>query len=350
MVIGAHIIGDNAEESLLLFALKKATVLQPQLKFILFTNATLKDLPQCFVQINISPKPKNKLLLFYWYKYKLPKLLFKYNVTSFISNAGMLATDLPLNQYIFIENRNLFLQQKGFLKNNFADAIATAKTVFVTDSLLGNEYKKIFGTNKLKQICFNRNELNLSFTFEETEATKEKYTSGFDYYLFPVNAILKPHIVTVLKAFSQLKKWQKTSLKLMLLFENEIDEKLLPDFKNYKYKNDVVSVKETVQNSLSLTAASFALIFLGDYSYKQNVYDALQYNIPVIAADTNDNRILFNQAVAYASLTTEGLAQQLQIMYKDEIFKKQQIQHANQFLTDFDNQKNAQMFLEIISN
>lgn len=350
MVIGAHINGENAEESLLLFALKKAAVLQPQLKFILFTNATLKDLPQCFVQINISPKPKNKLLLFYWYKYKLPKLLSKYSVTSFISNAGMLATDLHLNQFIFIENRNLFLQQKGYFKNNFADAIATAKTVIVTDSLLGNEFKKMFAANKLKQICFNRNELNLSFTFKETEAIKEKYTSGFDYYLFPVNATLKPNIVSVLKAFSQLKKWQKTSLKLMLLFENEIDEKLLPDFKNYKYKNDVVSVKETVQNSLSLKAASFALIFLGDYSYKQNVYDALQFNIPVIAADTNDNRILFNQAVAYAFLTTEGLAQQLQIMYKDEIFKKQQIQHANQFLTDFDNQKNAQMFLEIISN
>ena len=37
-------------------------------------------------------------------------------------------------------------------------------------------------------------------------------------------------------------------------------------------------------------------------------------------------------------------------MYKDEIYKKQQIQHANQFLSDFDNPKNAQMFLEIISN
>ena len=350
MVTGAHITGDNAEESLLLFALKKAAVLQPQLKFILFTNETLKDLPQCFLHINISPKPKNKLLLFYWYKYKLPRLICKYNITSFISNAGMLATDLPLNQYIFIENRNLFLQPKSFFKNNFTDAVTTAQTVFVTDSLLGNEFKKMFAANKLKQICFNRNELNLSFTFEETEAIKEKYTSGFDYYLFPVNATLKPNIVTVLKAFSQLKKWQKTSLKLMLLFENEIDEKLLPDFKNYKYKNDVVSVKETTQNCSSLTAASFALIFLGDYSYKQNVYDALQFNIPVIAADTDDNRILFNQAVAYASLTTEGLAQQLQIMYKDEIYKKQQIQHANQFLTDFDNPKNAQMFLDIISN
>ena len=132
MVIGAHINDENAEESLLLFALKKAAVLQPQLKLILFTNTALKDLPQCFVQINISPKPKNKLLLFYWYKYKLPKLLSKYNITTFISNAGMLATDLSLNQYIFIENRNLFLQQKGYFKNNFTDAVTTAQTVFVT--------------------------------------------------------------------------------------------------------------------------------------------------------------------------------------------------------------------------
>ncbi len=349
MVIGAHISGDDAHGSLLLFALEKSAALQPSHKFILFTNAILYELPECFVQINISPKPKNKLLLYYWYKYKLPKLVSKYNITSFISNAGMLINDSPLNQFLFIESRNLFLQKNTFFKNNFVDAVSIAKTVIVTDALLGNEYKKMFATDKLKQINFNRNQAALPYSPEEVETVKEKYTNGYDYYLFPVNAASKTHIITVLKAFSQLKKWQKTSLKLLLLFENKTDEKFLPDFKNYKYKDEVVLIKQTTENSSSLTATSFGYIFLGDYSYKQNVYNALLYNIAVIAADTNDNHLLFNEAVAYAPLTTEGLAHQLQILYKDEFFKKQQLYNTTNFLTNFDNQINLQMFIDVVS-
>ena len=350
MVIGAHISGNDAEKSLLLFALKKAIVLQPQYKFVLFTNTVIKDLPNGFVQINITPKIKNKLLLFYWYKYKLPKLFIKYNITSFISNAGILAIDVSINQHLFIENLDLFLPQKRFFKNNYMDAVINAKAIFVTDALIWNEFKKISATDQLQQIHFNRNESASSFSFEELETVKEKYTIGFDYYLFSVNTTSTPHIVTVLKAFSQLKKLQKTSLKLMLLFEREIDEKLLPDFKNYKYKNEIVLVKETIENCFLLKAASFAYVFLGDYSCKQNVYDSMQYNIPVIAADTNDNRLLFEHSVAYSSLTVEALAQQLQNMYKDERFKRQQLYNAEQFLANFDNQINAQKFIDGISN
>lgn len=352
MVIGAHIGGDEAEESLLLFALKKAAVLQPKHKFILFTNLVMKALPENFLQVNIIPNPKNKLLLFYWYKYKLPKLFIKYNINSFISNSGMLAIDRPVNQYLFVEHQTFFLPMNTFFKNNLKSGIATAKAVFVTDSLLANDFTKNFEAlkNKIQLLNFNFAEQNRQYSFDETEAIKEHYTEGFDYYLYHVNATSKSHVLIVLKAFSQLKKWQKTSLKLVLVFENDIDEKLLPDFKNYKYRNEVVIIKETTENKLSLKAASFAYIFLGDYNNKQHVYDAMQFNVPVIAADTVDNHLLFQKSVVYASLTVEGLAQQFQNMYKDEILRKQQLQNATQFLANFDNQTNTQKLIDIISN
>ena len=71
------------------------------------------------------------------------------------------------------------------------------------------------------------------------EATKNVFAEGCDYFLFPVNSVSEHSLIIILKAFSQLKKWQKTSMKMLFLFEKEADEKLLPDFKNYKYKNDV---------------------------------------------------------------------------------------------------------------
>ena len=182
------------------------------------------------------------------------------------------------------------------------------------------------------------------------EEIKEQHTKGFDYYVYHINATSKSFVLTVLKAFSQLKKWQKTSLRLILLFENEINEKLLPDFKNYKYKNEVILLKESKENALLITAACFSYIFFGDYKSSKNVYNAFYYNIPVIAADTIYNNLLFKSAVTYAAISVDSLALQLQLIYKNESYKNQLIQKANIFLVKFDSNTASQKFVEIVSN
>lgn len=352
MVIGAHIFGEDLEQSLLLNALKKTALLQPENKIILFANVPLTNLPQNCLQVNIYPKPKNKLLLYYWFTYKLPKLLLKYSISSFISNGGMLASSISIKQFLFIESKDLFEELNSFFKKRLKNAVAIAQTVFVTDEVIADNISKKFPTHlsKIKQLNFSLNENNILLTLNETEAVKQKYTDGFDYYLFSVNASSKVHLILLLKSFSQLKKWQKTSLKMILLFKNEIDERLLPDFKNYKYKNEVVILKETRENVLQLTAAAFTLIFFADYKSRGNLYNALNNNIPVIVADTFTNNLLYKSAVSYAAPTVDGLALQLQLIYKNEIYKKQLLQQANIYLTQFDSHVASQKFAEAVTN
>ena len=352
MVIGAHIWEDNTEQSKLLFALQNVFAITPETKIILFSTSTLFNLPHNFLQVTINLKPKNKLLLYYWYQYKLPKLIIKHNINTFISNAGILASDKTLAQFLFIENQHLLTERNSFFKTRISESTSKAKKIFITDKVLTEQFKKKFPkqADKLQHLNFNINKHIILFTEEELESIKEKYTGGFDYYLFTIDVSTKAHIVTVLKAFSQLKKWQKTSIKLVLSFEKEIDENLLPDFKNYKYKNDVILIKKTGSNKLQLTASAFAYIFLADYNFRENVYDALQYNIPVIAIDNIDNHLLFNQAIAYTALSVDGIATQLQTIYKDEMFKKKLLQKAENFLADFDNKINSQKFIEALSN
>jgi hypothetical protein len=352
MIIGAHVWGEDIEQSRLLFALKNAALAKPANKIILFTDCIVNALPQNCMLVNFYPKPKNKLLLYYWYKYKLPKLLLKYNISLFISNAGMLSSGNAENQFLFVENKNLLEERNNFFKKKFNAAVLAAQGVFVTNDILAASLNKKFPdlSGKIYKLYFNVNENNTVFTLNDIEAIKEKYTAGFQYYLFRVNASSQAHLTTVLKSFSQLKKWQKTSLRLILLFENEIDEKLLPDFKNYKYKNEVVLVKETKENTLSFTAAAFAYVFFGDYKSSKNVYNAFSYNIPVIAADTISNNLLFKLAVTYAAINVDSLALQLQLIYKNESYKIQLLQKANMFLTRFNSNTASQKFVEIISN
>lgn len=352
MVIGAHIAGEDPEKKLLFIALKNAALSHPDKKIILFTNLPVKELPQNCLQVNISPKPKNKLLLYYWYTYKLPGLLVKYNIASFISNAGMLPTTSAVKQYLFIDDAGFLTFSNIIFKNKFKDTLKAAQTVFVPDDFLDNELRHTFKNIILKteKLDFSLSNNNPAITPNELEATKEKYTDGLDYYLFPVNTSSQIYLLTLLKSFSQLKKWQKTSLKIILLFKNDIDENLLPDFKNYKYKNEVVLLKQTVENEKLLTAAAFSFIFFGDYTCRPDVYNAFYYNVPVIAADTVTNNALFNSAVTYAAVTVEGLAMQLQLIYKNEIYKNQLQQKATAFLTKFNSETASQKLYEVVSN
>ena len=352
MVIAAHIGGKELEKSLLLSALKKTATLQPHNKFVFFTNSPLDHLLQNCTQATIYPRPTNKVLLYYWYNYKLPKLIQKYNIDAFISNAGMLAAGTSITQYLFFENKDLLEEKNSIFKKRLTNAIAIAQSIFVTDGVISNALNTQFPIylEKTQNLRFSLPGDKKIFTFDDIEGVRNKYTDGYDYYLFRVDDASKGYIVTVLKSFSQLKKWQKTSLKLILFFENDIDEKLLPHFKNYKYRNDVILLKETNENKSILIAAAFSFIYFSDYKRSKEVYTALQYNIPVIAADTETNKLLFKLNVAYTANSIDDLALQLQLIYKDEVYRKQLLQNSTIDLTKFDTQKASQKFAEIISN
>ncbi len=352
MVIGAHIWGKDVEESLLLFALKKTASLQPAIKVIFFTNSPLDNLPQNCVQVYIYPRPTNNILLYYWYNYKLPKLLLKYNINLFFSNVGMLASGISIKQFLFIEHKDLFEERNSFCKKRLSTGVEIAQTVFVIDNVIGENISNQFPAtkDKIQLLNFSLNESSSLFTLKDIKGVREKYTTGFDFYLFRVDEISKAHILTLLKSFSKLKKWQKTAVKMIMLFENDIDEKLLPDFKNYKYRDEVVLLKETDKNLSLLTAAAFAYIYFGNYKSRDNVYRALQYNIPVIAADTIINNLLFKTAVCYTVASVDGLALQLQLIYKDEVYRKQLLQKSTIYLTNFDSISASQKFAEVVSN
>ena len=90
MTVAAHITSDK--ENVLSFLSDHLPVLASKNlddHFIFFTDkiyppATFKG--GNITQVLISPQIKNSLLLYYWYNYKLPALLKKYNATR-VSNA-----------------------------------------------------------------------------------------------------------------------------------------------------------------------------------------------------------------------------------------------------------------------
>ena len=351
MTTGVHISGQNNEQSLLLAAIKNISKNNADDTFILFIERTLEELPTNCKQFLITPKPKNKLILYYWYNYKLPKLLLKQAVNIFVSDAPILAPSLNIKQFLFVSDIFFKKNKNHFFKKKTIAAINAAENIFVTDdymaALLTDRYAA--NTNKIESLYFDMTTKKANFSWNELEATKESYTNGVDYFLFPVSDSSSKKIITVLKAFSQFKKWQKSSMKLLFLLENIREENLIDDFKNYKYRSDVIIIIQNDENVLPIVASSFAMVFFGSYTDVNVAFLAFQNNIPVIAADNRVNNLLFKNAVMYSDISEDQLAIKIQLIYKDELQKNVIIQQTSSLLEKYNTNEAAQKMFQIIS-
>ena len=351
MTTGVHISGENNEQSLLLAAIKNISTISADDTFILFTEKNVQQLPTNCKQFLIAPKPKNKLLLHYWYNYKLPKLLLKYAADIFITDAAMLVPSTSIKQFLFFSDISFEQTRNKFFKKKTITAINAAENIFVTDDYIAALLTEKYSVNddKIISLFLNLPTPKVSFTLNELEAAREFYTDGIDYYLFPVSKDSSKNIITVLKAFSQFKKRQKSSIKLLFLLDDITEENLIPDFKNYKYKNDVKIIIQNNENILPIVVSSFATIFFGSYTDVSFAFLALQNSIPVIAADNKINNLLFKNAVMYSDVSENELAIKMQLIYKDEFQKNLLIQQSYSLLEKYNTEEAAQKILQIIS-
>jgi glycosyltransferase involved in cell wall biosynthesis len=155
-------------------------------------------------------------------------------------------------------------------------------------------------------------------------------------------------IIHLLKAFSQFKKWQKSSMKLLIMCDgnlknnNELNDKI----NSYKYKEDVQLLFELNREKLiQLLSAAYGFIyFSSEESAVLPVLIAMQSEAPVItnvqlfneetasesAFFLKDNSIealgkamigLYKAESLRAILIKQGLAQTAQFSYKDVLEK-----------------------------
>ncbi|WP_146081749.1 glycosyltransferase, partial [Pseudoxanthomonas sp. KAs_5_3] len=90
---------------------------------------------------------------------------------------------------------------------------------------------------------------------------------------------------------------------------------------SYKYRNDVVWLEETDQETMSkLVAGAYALIYTSRFEgMAMPVYAALQCQVPVIALDGLAAREAGGDAVLYTDPDSLGdLADKMCLLYKDE--------------------------------
>ncbi len=328
MTIGAHIpsakINGLLHSSLILLAKK-----YPTNHFIFFVEKKIKLLVNNCTVVIISPKPKNKLLQHYWYNYKLPALLKRYDVNTFISTADMLSLKTTIDQYLLFEDDVFATEKKSnnYFKKIFSSNLKKARGIFVAEEIFKtNAISRLpDGEEKIKVVFHGIGDKKLPLGFTDQQSVKNQYTEGFEYFLYFVNSYTAVHLVIILKAFSLFKKWQKSSMKLVFILQNIKEEGLINDFKNYKYKNDIVFVTDK-HNSAYILQTAYTTICFEKYAGNNKIFEAVQSGVPVIADETAINTAVFTNTVLFCEITAQSLSQKMMLLYKDEFERNRLIE------------------------
>jgi hypothetical protein len=330
-IIAAHIAGKNVQESYLFANLKTIAAKYTNCTILIFTTENITSTFTNITTHNIGIK--NKIAQAYWHNFTLPKLL--QGATCFITNEK-LCNKINIPQYFYVENDITNATPK------FIKSLEKASKIFVVEEFFKTHLDKFLQTKKSINLFHGIHTAPLNLSYSQTKSIQGEYTNGYDYFLFFVNASSKENIITVLKAFSIVKKWQKTSMKLLLLLDAVAELDLIPDFKNYKHKTDVEFVTSTADNNAPIIASAFACLHFANYSHIKNTFVALQNDVPVITTDTALHKSIFKNTVLHTSITDKNIADNMQQLYKDEQLKKKLLHDAKALLQNYNAEKAAE--------
>jgi hypothetical protein len=337
MTIAAHIDTLKGTPSFLWPYLGRLAAQNPGDHFIFFTqNESLIAAPFCAncTVIKISPVIKNSLLLHYWYNYKLPSLLKKYNATVFISQNSVVSLHLAIPQLMMITD-NFFLKKspvkneyRSYLKRYFSKFIKKAAALCVTKTFikeqLFEQYPHI--KDKTTNLLAGLKEEYRFINENEKNAILQKNTGGHEFFVAECSALTQPNMMALLKAFSIFKKRLKSGMQLVLL--NEYGENPIKDFHLYKYRQEVhILPYESDKNAAPILAAAYAGISLptfmitGDWGLH-----CLKCHVPLITLLKEDAGLLYEDAVLYAGTDEKMIAENMMLLYKDEELRNSYIQ------------------------
>jgi glycosyltransferase involved in cell wall biosynthesis len=143
-----------------------------------------------------------------------------------------------------------------------------------------------------------------------------------EYFLSILKDDDEDNFILLLRAFSKFKKWQQSSMKLLLLPKYETFDKIIHEkLKTYKYREDVRLLENLEETQLvQVVASAHSFIHISSAFADLMVLSiALKCALPVITDDNADIREYLNSAAYYINKKSEEfLGDALITLYKDE--------------------------------
>ncbi len=305
-------------------------------EFVFFDIKEVATAPNITTVLS-SKLPANSLALKYWNNVQLPLKLKKENIDLLIQPYGSASLTAKTKQVLIISS----VLAKKKINVSFLEKAASivVSSAFAKEHLITN-YK--INAEKIQILYGTANAAFKPLGYIERTIVKDEFSTGKEYFLLAANPLSIAALLHILKAFSLFKKWQKSSMKLLVAGKVNDDQKGLAEkLSTYKFREDVVFLNDvSIEKEATITASSYAVIYYSTIDgFGIPILQAMQSEVPVIASDTAYNNEVGSDNILYApGDDIETLANQMKLLYKDENLRSdliaKSIERVKQFVVN----------------
>ncbi len=300
------------------------------------------------VVIIISIESSSPFILNWLYKVKIPSILRKTKAEVAVNLNGIASDKINIPQLVaageFLFNKDV-KKLKGaehFAFKNFRHSLVAAKSILVYSKEKINDLMNA-GKEKFQAIKFTAPDVFKTFEWHDKIMVKAQQADNKEFFVAVIEENNVDDFVLLLQAFSKFKKWQQSSMQLLILPKYEsLGDAIKAKHKTYKYRDDVRLIEDIEEKQIAaIIASAYAFIHVaGGLPQLLVLSIAMQCSLPVISFEDEDvKEYAGNAALYYKEKSAEALGNILIQLYKDENLHAQLKEEANKQAADL-NRKN----------
>ncbi len=236
------------------------------------------------------------------------------------------------------------------VKNKLASVVTIAvSSQFIKQKLLAEEH---FSNNNIQVLQAAAENDFEPISWSEKQSLKMSHAQGKEYFLLLGKGNTLASFMSLLKAFSGFKKWQHSSMKLIVAGTISFvkEKEWIEKYNTYRYREDVVFLN-------TLSESEYAKILAGAYVFIHTpkrdddimpLLQSMQCQTPCISFITETiKEYAGNAAVLIEPDNYEQLSEKMILLYKDEALRNRLIE-ACSVQADVYSKKTALLQLETI--
>ncbi len=297
-------------------------------------------------QLVKDPLPKENLLLHivipatggfslkYWYAVKLPSIFKKYKIEKVLCLYATCTSSKVQQLLIFPGTELLQPGKKMQLWKQFAAKRLTKSIQAAKHIVTYSQHAKkalqdvgITGNDKTLVLPYTVNEIFKPLEWHDKLYIKSRFAENKEYFISVLGDNDEKSFTELLKAFSKFKKWQQSSMQLILLPKEEaFGNKIYDKLDTYKYRDDVKLVNDAEKKETAdLMASAYAFLHIAvEDADLLAITAALQSGTPVLAYHTESlQEYCGDAAILVKEQSHEAFGDQLTQLYKNETLRSQ---------------------------
>lgn len=245
----------------------------------------------------ISPQTRHIYLFKYWFQFALKRELSKIKPDVFVATDGMFPLNtktktLAVIHDIYFEHHPEHLPKNvlNYYLKNFPKFAKKSTRIATVSEFSKNDICKTYQIDSTKiDIVYNGpNENFVPISTSIQKEVKEKYTFGYDFFLFVGTLHPRKNLINLFLAFDTFKTKTNSPKRLLIVgrkmwWTKEIES----TFNNLKFKNDIVFAGRVNEEELYIiTASAYALTYVPVFEgFGIPLVEAMSCGTPVITSN-----------------------------------------------------------------